>query len=214
MLDTNFTIFYGAGATGKSTLMLSLAESMRKFGLRLAFLGWTPEFKDEAANPEQAHLVAGIKRDFELVRFLTDSHQENSKIAELLSELAGRGQFDYLFVDDICGDYPGYSMAAAGNFAPFLSSEAQQEQAYLKSILKSIEEMRVRKVVTYTTYDDFDHQNLTSRLARPEDATAHQIKPTIPWTLDHGVNVDGSEMKDFLHAFERGLKLDSIIGKK
>lgn len=208
MLDTNFTIFYGAGATGKSTLMLSLAESMRKLGLRLAFLGWTPEFKDEAANPEQAHLVTGIKRDFEFVRFLTESRLENSKMMELLSELAGRGQFDYLFVDDICGDYPG--QAAADSPESFVSWQAQQDHAYLKSI----EEMRVRKVVTYTTYDDFDHQNLTSRLARPEGASAHQIKPTIPWTLDHGVSVDGTEMKDFLQAVERGLKLDSIIGKK
>lgn len=188
MREPNFTILAGAPWCGKTTLMLELAGKIRReSGMRLAFVGWTPEFSDEKANPDQAHIIQGIRDNFEFARFLAASEDENSKMLQLLSELARRGDFDLLFVDDIFSHFPA----------------ADNARGYASAML----DMPLPKIATYTLYEDevgFLGRSLPGShtfLVEPDRTVWPQGLPL----------VDGRSAEEFMATVSRDIKLKKIM---
>ena len=198
MQEKNFTIFTGIGAIGKSTLLFSIAELLKRdLGLKMAFIGWTHEFSE-------LHISETIKKSFDFVRFLSDSKEENLKMLELVSELAVRDRYDYIFIDDIVGA-PNLEQRLHKSLTIAFSED---QQIYIDRLL----EIPVRKIATYTTREIFsEDSDIAAKLA---GFTRHKVEYGKRWDFNYKISVDGVDSKEFVKSFVRDVKISRIIEKK
>jgi hypothetical protein len=206
MPEKNFTIFTGIGAIGKSTLLFSIAELLKiDLGLKMAFIGWTHEFSE-------LHISETIKKSFDFVRFLSDSKEENLKMLELVSELAVRDRYDYIFIDDI-GGAPNLEQRlnksinykiSPGSIIAF----SEDQQTYIDRIL----EIPVSKIATYTFREIFSpDSDIKNKFV---GFSVHKVEYGKRWDFNYKISVDGIDSQEFVKSFVRDVKISRIIEKK
>lgn len=101
MFDSELNIIKGERMSGRTSLLVTIAKTLRSSGLKVYFLGATHEMRDDRDLYEK----------FTFYDFFSSNQDNNSKIIEKAKEIIEKEKVDFLILDDL--DYLSENLIAS-----------------------------------------------------------------------------------------------------